>query len=255
MTPIIVPFCIIHSNNYKTSTYKATINYPVKIKSSDTYRYECSIDKKYGSWRFYNNFYALSESIRPITSGLKLISAIHSESAPYNTKYVEHSYDPFNIQKNAVSFITWTHPVSGTVPLYLHVSPLGDSYPSFDINPPDNDKTGWTLPVLSKLYVLVDPLTHISKVDANGDLFPKWDVDIHGIPIFKFRNSNNICIPDINGTSIEDCILSNSKQTTSLLKHLQSLKNYEGKKDYYLLKLFIFICVTAVLLCGVILIK
>lgn len=57
-----------------------------------------------------------------IPSGLKLITTETMSAAPYSTKKVEYAYDPFDAEGDDVSFLTWTHPVPETVPLYLHIS-------------------------------------------------------------------------------------------------------------------------------------
>jgi hypothetical protein len=206
---IIAPFCILHHDDRSTSTYYGYVNYPTRIRSSDGVEHlKCTdLPRQYGSWKVYYNFYAFSPMIRPIPNGLKLINASKHGVAPYNTKTIKYTYDPFNIQQGDVSFITWNQPVPGTVPLYLHITPLGDSYPSFDKNPPGDDKTGWTEREVSPLYVLVNPNTHPSKVDANAQPFPKWKIDKHGKPIFRFRGTDGRCIPDVNGVSIEECFL------------------------------------------------
>ena len=88
--------------------------------------------------------------------------------APYDTKKIIYAYDPFDIKKESVSFLTWTQPVSGTVPLYLHITPGGHSYPSFQPNPPE-ENTGWTLNKLSPLYVLVDKNKNVDEGAISGN--------------------------------------------------------------------------------------
>ena len=184
--------------------------------------------------------------VRPIPTGLKLINAKKLGKYPWSTKDVKYAYDPFNIQKDSVSFITWTQPVPGTVPLYLHVTPEKTSYPSFDPNPPC-DPTGWTQDILSPIYVLVDSETHETNTDANLNELPKWKKNGNNIPIFKFKGEDNRCVPDLNGVSIEECFLTTDEDIlhindrfgpTSLLTTLaiDQVKKHESKK--YIEKFF-----------------
>lgn len=201
---IISPFCIMHYDNPETNTYHGFINYSIKIKTKSGENilkcpsYSHSLKK-------HHTFYAFSPMIRPIPTGLKLINAKKLNKNPYNTTKIRFAYDPFDIQQDSVSFITWTQPVDGTVPLYLHISPSGYSYPSFDINPPSKGK--WTKNKLSPIYVLVNPYTHTTTLDSNLHELPKWKKDTNGNLIFKFTESDNRCIPDPNGVSIEQCFL------------------------------------------------
>jgi hypothetical protein len=205
---IITPFCILQYNDPLNNIFFGFINYPTRIHTDNGIQtLECA-DKphEYGKWTVSSTFYGFSSMIRPIPNGLKLINANKVDKDVWKTENIKHSYDPFNIKNNSVSFMTWTQPVSSTVPLYLHITPDNTSYPSFDKNPPSNQK-GWTENKLSPLYVMVNPETHPIKVDANLYSFPKWEIDEHNRPIFKFKSSDGRCVPDINGTSIQECYL------------------------------------------------
>jgi hypothetical protein len=239
---IISPFCILQYNDPVTSTFLGFINYPTRIqKDNGTYMLECApFHREYGNWKNVGSFYAFSPMIRPIPTGLKLINATKLGKNLWGTKNVKHAYDPFNIQNDAVSFITWTQPVTATVPLYLHITPDQTSYPSFDPNPPDNPE-GWTQDKLSPLYVLVNPETHPTNVDANLQKLPQWKTDINNKPIFKFIGSDNRCIPDVNGVTIEKCFLLTDEDILhineyngpeSLLERLRlgKMKNEMGQK-------------------------
>ena len=167
---------------------------PTKIKTNDGgEKLECMLPPpEYGPWKLYHIFYAFSPMIRPIPTGLKLINALSMGKYPYSTKHVKHAYDPFDIQPKSISFMTWTQPVPGTVPLYLHISPFGDSYPSFDKKPPSEGN--WTMNIMSPLYVL----------NSNS---LNWKTDKNGEPIFLFKGIDNRCLPNENGVSIEECFL------------------------------------------------
>ena len=151
---IISQFCIMHYNDPNTNTYNGYISYPTRIKTIDGFETKCTQPpSEYGQWQLYQKFYALSPMIRPIPTGLKLINANTMDYYPYSTKNIKHVYDPFDIQQESISFMTWTQPVPGTVPLYLHISPNGDSYPSFDKNPPSEGN--WTQNKMSPLFVSI----------------------------------------------------------------------------------------------------
>jgi len=151
------------------------------------------MDKEF---EYYNTFYAFSPLLMPIPTGLKMFVFDGNE-----TDYIYDIYDKNN-SINKVSFITWSQPVSGTVPLYLHITPEGHSFPSFEKNPPGN--IGWKNQNIEVIYVLVDSKYFIKDNNIN---IPEWNRDIYDRPIFKFTGIDNRCIPDINGVSIEKCFL------------------------------------------------
>ena len=204
---IIAPFCIMHYDDPDTNTYHGFINYPTRIKTKSGEEILKCTDSppQYGAWKKYHTFYAFSPMIRPIPTGLKLINAAKLGKQPYSTKDIDFAYDPFDIQQDAISFMTWTQPVPATVPLYLHITPQGDSYPSFDKNPPS--KGNWTMNKLHHIYVLVNTETHPTTLDANLHELPKWTLDAGGNPIFRFIGNDNRCIPHLNGVPIEKCFL------------------------------------------------
>uniref|UniRef100_A0A6C0JSC4 Uncharacterized protein n=1 Tax=viral metagenome TaxID=1070528 RepID=A0A6C0JSC4_9ZZZZ len=239
---IISPFCILHYNDPATSTFFGFINYPTRIQThTGKELLECTESPpQYGNWKITGSFYAFSPMIRPIPTGLKLINAKKLGKDPWGTENVKYAYDPFDIQNDAVSFMTWTQQVPATVPLYLHITPTQTSYPSFDPKPPC-DPTGWTQDKLSPIYVLVNPLTHPSKVDSNLHKLPEWKMDINNRPIFRFRGSDNRCIPDVNGVTIEKCFLMTDEDILhindhfgpiTLLTRLKLAKNKAEKKRY-----------------------
>jgi hypothetical protein len=180
-SPIIAPFYIMQYNDPSTKTYFGYIGTTTTTTTTDH------------NWKVTGLFYAFSPMIRPIPTGLKFINAKKMGKYPWGTKNIKHAYDPFNIQKDAVSFMTWTQPVPLTVPLYLHITPNQTSYPSFDQNPPGNPD-GWTQNKLSPLYVL-ETVLHT------------WKTDVNNRPIFRFKGSDNRCIPDVNGVTMEECFM------------------------------------------------
>jgi hypothetical protein len=256
---IITPYYIFHYNDPTTNTFLGFINH----SSIET----CSENTNgYGKWKVIGTFYGFSSTIRPIPTGLKLINANKLSEHECITDSINHVYDPFNVKKNAVSFITWTQPVPSTVPLYLHITPEKTSYPSFNKNPPVNSG-GWTENKISPLYVLVNPVTHKTNVDANLRPFPLWKIDENNRPIFKFKSSSNRCIPDINGTSLQECILLTGKYDgqTDILKSIeenknnidnkQSIQNLFMNQNPYIIAIITFSSILSLILCIMILIN
>jgi hypothetical protein len=262
------PFCIMHYDDPSTNTYRGFINYPMRIKTkSGEYIFKClNPPIEYGPWKKYHTFYSLPPMFRPIPTGLKLINATKLGKNPYSTKEINYSFDPFNIEKDAVSFITWTQPVPATVPLYLHINPEGTIYPSFEKNPPS--KGNWTQDKLSPIYVLVNPYTHPTTLDSNNNELPKWEKDINGNPKFLFKGSDNRCIPDIKGVTIEQCFLKTDEDVfhendliglTSLISKIQQdYKSYEEKNNNiptYLIIIFYTLFILSLIAFTIILIK
>jgi hypothetical protein len=255
----LTPFCIMHYDNPVANTYYGSINYPTRIKTKTGKELlNCVYSSKNG-WKKYDTFYALSPMIRPIPSELKLINATKLNKYPYSTKKVEFAYDPFDINKDTISFMTWTQPVPSTVPLYLHITPFGYSYPSFDINPPSKGK--WTQDKLSPIYVLVDPKTYQY---SNNQKLPLWDRDVFDKPIFRFISNSDRCIPDINGSALDECFLVTDEDIlhkdtnygpTTILTYIKNLQKnnitFLQKNKTHL----IVLSIALLILCSVILIK
>lgn len=236
---IVIPLCIFHYDDEITNTYRGFIGNPSKIKTKDGYEIlKCmDTDPSYGRWKLYGSFYALSPMIRPIPRGLKLMNANKLNYAPYNTSKVKYAYDPFDTQSESVSFLTWSKAVRDTVPLYLHITPEGGTYPSFDPNPPG--KKGWTKDIISPLYVLVDKKMYIGS-DANKQVLSNYDRDEYGKPEFKFSPENGRCLPDPYGMSLAKCFLITDENVlaggaatynTNLLDQLREDKKLHKQKN------------------------
>jgi hypothetical protein len=258
-TFIFAPFCIYHNNDKRTNTFHSFIGYPAKYITSSGYEtISCeSSSQKFGSWTYAGSFYAISAMLRPIPPGLKLIQTEKLMMAPYDTKKIIYAYDPFDIKKESVSFLTWTQPVSGTVPLYLHITPGGHSYPSFQPNPPE-ENTGWTLNKLSPLYVLVDKNNYHSTEDINNQELYEFPKDKNGIPKFKFIVSDNRCIPNPNGMSLTECFLKtniftpNENITQTLLERIENINKKGHNNTHNFFKKFrpFFIILTLIIFLG-----
>ena len=275
---IISQFCIMHYDDPETLTYRGIINYSFRIQSDGVTKVECvDIPPEYGRWKYYSNFYAFSPMIRPIPISLKLINVDKLAKYPWNIKSIKYAFDPFNIQPTGVYFMCWTQPVPGTVALYLHITPEGGSYPSFNSSPPSDSKDGWIQDKLSPIYVLVDSDRHssFSNIDINNVTLPKWPKDINGYPIFSFRSSDNRCIPDVNGKSIEKCFLETDEDikkankyagVVSLLERLrivnkeqkstgQSIQSFFKKIPQYTITIVVSLFILSLIACIIILSK
>lgn len=236
-----VKLCIYHTDNPVTGTFRGLVDISKKVFTSGKINFICDnfSNIKYRNFDIYQNFYAFSSNMSPIPSGLKMITVHNLQNYPYGTKKITYSYDVFDKQENTISFITWTQPVDGTVPLYLHRSPEGYSYPSFDKFPPNKVK-GWKEDIVSPIYVLVDYNTHSSKLDSNLHELPKWKMKSNGFPDFKFIKSDNRCIPSINGMSIQECFFKTDKKLLqnpalrsgpmSLLEYIRQLRKIEKNR-------------------------
>jgi hypothetical protein len=243
-TNIFIPFCIFHYIDVSNNTYYGLIKNPTKIKTHDGNEIFKCLEDDYGIWKLYGLFYAMSPMIRPIPVGLKLMNAIKSEKFPYNTENIEYAYDPFDIQPKSVSFITWSKPVPDTVPLYLHTTPSGGMYPSFEYNPPE--KEGWAKNVISPLYVLVDTIKNIQF---------NYKRDSYNRPIFKFTSYDGRCLPDANGTSLSNCFLSTCENISGDGRELFNpslLKQLKHKQDYRKLHPFTVMIITILFLISLI---
>jgi hypothetical protein len=201
----IVPYCIHHYVDLNTNTYHGYIGEPAIVNQDGNIIYKC-LDNTNGNgyddkWVLYGSFYVVSPMVRPIPDGLKLINANKSGKYPYNTQSVNYSYDVFNVEPNSVSFLAWTRPLQGTVPLYLHITPNGGAYPSFDKNPPQQE--GWTENIISPIYVLVDP----DNYSGDSTNLLKFERDKNNILQFKFKPIQGRCMPDPEGDSLNKCFL------------------------------------------------
>lgn len=245
-TPFIIsPFFIYHCNDPKTNTYMGYISHPIKHRNVDGTEQliSPSIPKEYGYWTFYGKFYALSSMIRPIPTGLKLINTEIINEDPYSTQKIRHTYDPFDTEDVDISWLTWTQPVPETVPLYLHISPSGASYPSFRKIPPGDNKELWTLNRLSPLYVLVDKDDHIDRKDSNLNIISDFPKDANGIPKFTFIKDDNRCVPATGGVSLSECFLitdENIYQSDRALPRnlMERIQSWENQKESKIKKFF-----------------
>lgn len=266
----IIPFCIMHYDNPITNTYLGFINYPIKIKTDKGETLGCKqTPSQYGKWKYYHRFFAVSSLVRPIPNGLKLFNAKKLETDPFNTKDVEYAYDPFNIQENAVSFLTWSLPVPHTVPLYLHISPDGNSYPSFEKHPPSIGD--WKTNDMSPLYVLVNTETHPYTLDINLNPLPHWKLDSNREPVFLFKSDGDRCVPDLNGVTLQQCFLNadenifgTSDGSLHLIDHIQkqliqeqnnspTIPKFFKSMPSYAIAIFIVIFTISIIICIVIL--
>jgi hypothetical protein len=202
----LIPYCIYHFND--TNIDFGYIGSPSLVNNYGNILYKC-LDNVVGNgfddrWKLYGTFFAISPMVRPIPRGLKLINANKAGKYPYDTESIRYSYDVFTIESNSVSFLTWTKPIDGTVPLYLYITPRGGSYPSFN---KISIKEGWSENIISPIYVLVDPKNYIG---SSTNLF-KFKRDKNDLIEFKFTPVHDRCIPDPTGVNLNTCFLLTEK--------------------------------------------
>ena len=266
----IAPYCIYHYSDTQTNTFYGYIGNSTKtITSSRDIQLKCLQHKSQSdNWILYNSFYAFSPMIRPIPNGLKLINAITLDTPPYYTKNIEYGYDPFDVQQNSVSFITWTQPVYQSVQLYIHITPSNHTFPSFEKDPPVKEP-GWTQ--LSPIFVLVDPESSGINTDSNGNKIEPFSKDKNGLPIIKFVIRDNRCMPSHQGMSLEKCflltdedllstglyksrtLLQEIKKINDLTEYKQPIKNFFSKLSSFTISLVIVIFLISLVLCVILL--
>lgn len=270
----IIPFCIFHWNNSDTNIYYGYIGDPVKTRQENGVDlYQCqSSSQSYGNWKLYGTFYAVDPMLRPIPTGLKLFSAIKANKFPYNSTKLDYLYDPYNINKDGVAFMTWSQKVPHTVPLYIYDT--GDSiYPSFTQNPLGKN---WKESVISPIFVLVDPKINydIDSTHVVDDVFTR---DINNRIDFRFSSKHygpGSCLPDPNGDSLTTCFLLTDEdllrrdptpdvpRPPTLLEHLQDiLRTKERKLTFfdtispYLITIILIVFILSIISCVIILLK
>jgi hypothetical protein len=205
----IVPFCIYHLIDTQTNTYVGYIGYGAKTVVNNKEILRCQAPNiKYGRYKIYGSFYAITPLFRPIPSGLKLINAVQQKYHPYGTSDIKYEYDIFDKNNtNSINFLTWLQPVRNSVPLYIYNTPGGTSFPSFKKNPSYYNKSlGWSENEISPIFVLVDKDAYLSNPDSTPQSFQNFKTK-NGTLNFKFSNFNGRCVPDPNGNSISECLL------------------------------------------------
>lgn len=181
----------------------------------------------------YGEFYAINPMIPLIPSLTNLYCAEKSDNANLYMKNLIEITDQFNVKNNCTYFIAYQNIIPNTVPLYLHR--LGQIvYPSFDKNPPTNNKL-WNIHHPSPIYVM-------TKESLKNT--PPDDV--------KFKCINSTCIPwvddipdiyDVDNTSdllsLSNCVLycnelsdtTSQGKLSSLLESIQSSKEKGNNKN------------------------
>ena len=263
----IIPYCIYHYIDMNTNTYHGYIGEPSLVNKNGNIIYKC-LNNTNGNgyddrWVLYGSFFVVSPMIRPIPRGLKLMNANKAGKYPYNTESLKYSYDSFSVEPNSVSFLTWTKPVHGTVPLYIHITPSGGVYPSFDENPPQTE--GWTKDIMSPIYVLVDPNNYVGD---STNLF-QYERDKNDIIQFKFKEDHGRCVPDPTGISINQCFLLTDEmdellsdvQPKSLLQRIKKEQKEQSFEIFFknlspiIISITILFFVLSLIICIVILLN
>jgi hypothetical protein len=155
----VLPYCVYHSINESTGTYRGYISGPSLRKNKHgKIVFTCAQPESrdpYGRWTLAFKFYAINPMVRPIPYGMGLFCAKKSstigpspggEAFPWDTQDVRLIYDPYDVDQECVYFIAYNKPVPWTEPLFVHVKggvefPSG-AFPSLDPNPPTQDYEG-----------------------------------------------------------------------------------------------------------------
>ena len=276
----IIPFCIFHWNNPNTDTYRGYIGDPVKTRQPDgSDLYECKPSAPaYGNWTIYGTFYAVNPMLRPIPTGLKLFSAIKADKFPYNSTQLDFLYDPYNVNKDGVAFMTWSQKVPYTVPLYIYDN--GSSiYPSFTKNPFGKN---WKESIISPIFVLVDPkMTYLNpkhpETPGKHNVKDVFARNTNNQLIYKFSNKHDgpgNCLPDPTGDSLTTCFLLSDEdllrqdptpdipRPPTLLEHLKDiLREKERRLTFfdtispYFITLILIVFILSIIACIIILLK
>jgi hypothetical protein len=169
---------------------------------------------EYENKELITKIYSINPEFRPIPFGSVLFCADYSETSNPETLSIEQMYDPFNIEKKCVKFIGWKENVPYTTPLYI-ISSENGVYLTFD------DKIENKNLKKETIFVLL-----------NTD--KKFKIE-NNIPNFLFKNSNGVCIPDPNGTSLTECIKNSPSYFTILDQLNYFYGNSKQSKIYYFL--------------------
>ena len=210
-----IPVCMYHKG-YGDSLQGYLGTPTISIDENGKQILGCGINAD--GWYYVGRFYAINPMYIPIPSDMNLICAKRSDTAEksFNTVDVSTTYDPFHLDNSCVYFLGWTIPKPYTTPLFLYNNGNG-VVPSFytSVFPPHH------LPVL---YVLTDK-------PMENTIFPgkkNWfEMDENGVPIFRFKSYMGVCIPDVDGGSLEECMVRNDLKN----KKPQTLLDYLGKNE------------------------
>jgi len=224
-SPIITSVCIYYLSSPAEGVTYGSIVTPVMVRTTEGKIVFRCIEpaRSYGGWYIDDQFFAINPMYRFIPYGTSLICVAQNEAWPYNTTDVSRVYDMFHPSPTCSYFITWTLPVPYTTPLYIFKKG-NNTMPSFDKKPPD---PGWEEILISPLFVLL-------KEPRKTTILPekKWFKMKDGFPQFRFKNYFGRCIPDPDGTILEDCTVEHNEKNilpTSLLQYLKEEEQMKTK--------------------------
>lgn len=129
------------------------------------------------NWKDTITLSVIDGDFRPIIPGLILVEVKRNESYPFNDISIDQAYDPFDKDKDSVSFQTWKAPVPYSKPLYIYKTGNGIKLTL--------EKEDGVEDPLSPLYVL-----------AEKD--------------YKFKMEQGRCFPNPSGYSFSKCAEENT---------------------------------------------
>lgn len=218
----IIPLCLYHDINEVNGLYRGFF--------SMSQNEDCPM--KNGDYNLVKKFYVISPNVRPIPYRADLICATKTNVYPYSNIELSKKYDPFNMDKECLTFIAWIETMPNTTPLYIYNK--GEIlFPSFDNDPPSDEYKELNI---SPIYVLLAPnetgvrLTGITGIEQSFDMKD-------GKPLFLFESHHGACVPSPNGVSLKDCMKIQSLTVSqhvepTLLNELKLLYGNKEKKSW-----------------------
>ena len=243
----IIPLCIYHYRDFSTNTYLGYIGNALKVKDrNEKFYYKCKkIKQNHHKWSFIKSFFVFSPLLRPIPIGMKLFRVKNIKQYPYNSTNVELVYDPYNIEDDAIYFITYNQHVLNTKPLYLHTIE-NTIFPSFDKNPPTSDKN-WSQTTISPIYVMTN-----ETVGNNLNTIMFNCINNRCMPYNKRDNANNIWNygkPITFTKCFTECNLLNFDSSKNFIySHLKNPKNNTIKYGIKYVLIIVLLCILMLIL-------
>lgn len=162
-------------------------------------------------------FYVIDPEITPLPYGTELFCVEQDDFV----RDVSEMYDPFNRDRKCLRFLGWNDPAPYTTPVFLYKK-LDGVFIS-------------ETPLVGEEELVFSPI-HLLKLRSNGSLR-----DLKK-PL-GFSNYIGRCLPDPNGTSIEECLKINTTKNQPLF-----LSNIPKQFSLETVFVFLFLIILPVIL-------